>query len=394
VRFEPRDPALRALHDELRAVVDDYFVRTGGKRTANAAMVAKTVFWLAAAAALYAVLVVGALPPLWAWPAAGLLGVVMAAVGFNVGHDAIHGAWSERAWVNRLLGRTFDVLGASSTTWAEAHNFVHHTYTNVPGVDHDLEPGPFMVFHPEKAPSWIHRFQHLYAFPLYLFTFVVWVFKKDLQQVLSPDPRSGLRHGAADVAGVVFFKLVHFALFLGLPLLLLSGAPGFSPWMVVVGYLTMIAGAGLTLAVVFQLAHVVEPTTFPVPDAERRIDDSWAAHQLRTTANFAPDSPFWNFFTGGLNHQIEHHLFYKICHIHYPALAPLVADVARRHGVPYHVLPTFRAALASHVRTMRRLGAPRPTTTTTATAATSTSSTPTPAAAATLAVARAARALP
>jgi linoleoyl-CoA desaturase len=352
VRFAADD---RALQDALRTRVDAYFAERGLKKTANAAMVAKTVFWLGATAALFFVVVSGALPALLAWPLAALLGVAMAAVGFNVGHDAIHGAWSDKPWVNRLLGHTFDLLGASSLTWAEAHNFVHHTYTNVPGVDHDLDPGPFMIFDPRKKPSAVHRYQHIYAFPLYLMTFVVWVFKKDFVQVASPDPRTGKRHAPSAVAGVVLWKLAHFALFLGLPLVV----SGYAPWAVVVGYATVVACAGLTLAVVFQLAHVVEGTSFPVPDGSLRLPDAWMRHQLTTTANFAPDSRFWNFFTGGLNHQIEHHLFYKICHIHYPALAPIVADVARKHGAPYHVQPTFRAALASHVRTMKRLGAPR-----------------------------------
>jgi linoleoyl-CoA desaturase len=353
VRFGAGD---RALQEELRARVDAYFVAAGTKKTANAAMVAKTAFWLLAAVTLFAVVSSGVLPALAAWPLAALLGVVMAAVGFNVGHDAIHGAWSEKPWVNRLLAHSFDVLGASATTWAEAHNFVHHTYTNVPGVDHDLEPGPFMTFHPEKSPSKIHRYQHIYSFFLYLMTFVVWVFKKDFQQVLSVDPRTGRRHDVRAVVGVFGWKLVHFGLFLGVPL----WSSGYAPWQVVVGYASLIAAAGFTLAVVFQLAHVVEDTVFPVPGPDGRLSRSWTAHQLATTANFAPESPFWNFFTGGLNHQIEHHLFYKICHIHYPALAPIVADVARRHGVPYVAYPTFRAALASHVRTMRRLGRPQP----------------------------------
>jgi len=337
-------------------------------------MMAKTVFWLLAAALLYAVTAGGALPALVTWPLAALLGVVMAAVGFNVGHDAIHGAWLEKQWVNRLLARTFDRLGASATTWAEAHNFVHHTYTNVPGVDHDLEPGPFMVFNPEKTPSTIHRYQHIDAFPLYLLTFVVWVFKKDFVRVRSADPRTGERHGVADVVGGLAWKLAHLALLLGVPLL----RSGYAPWQVFLGYGTVIAAAGFTLAVVLQLAHVVEGTLFPAPDGDGRLSRSWTAHPLATTANFAPRRRFWNFFSGGLNHQIEHHLFYKISHIHYPALAPIVADVARRHGAPYLEYPTFRAALGSHVATMKRLGRPRPrlVTTTTTTVSPTTPTTP------------------
>lgn len=349
VRFDTTD---MSLQQELKARVDGWFLDQGLKKTATPAMWGKAVFWVGGVVALTALLVSGALPALVAWPLAGVLGVFMAAMGFNVGHDAIHGAFSDNPRVNALLSRTFDVAGASSYTWSTAHNFVHHTYTNVPGVDHDLDPGPFMLFSARENPHWIYRFQHLYAFALYFFTYVVWVFKKDFQQVLSPDPRNGKPVAKARVVEVVVGKVVHLGLFLALPLLV----SGYAPWQVVLGYFTAIAMTGLTAAIVFQLAHVVEGTDFPRADDDHRIHDSWAAHQLKTTANFAPHSPFWNFFTGGLNHQVEHHLLYKIAHCHYPAIAPIVAEVAARHGVPYHVYPTFSAALLAHVRTMRRFG--------------------------------------
>jgi len=349
VRFESSD---QRLQQALRAAVDGYFTKTGQKKSANATMWAKVIFWLGLGGGLFALLVSGVLPPLVAWPVALFFGVVIAGVGFNVGHDAIHGALSETPWVNRLLSRCFDAFGASSYTWSTAHNFVHHTYTNVPDVDHDLDPGPFMVFQPRENPAFIYRFQHIYAFALYFFTHIVWVFKKDFQQIAAPDPRTGKRVPTGKIVDVIVGKIGHFALMLGVPLLF----SGYAPWQVVVGYLSTIAMAGLTLAVVFQLAHVVEVTAFPRVNDQLRIEDSWAAHQLKTTANFAPHSRFWNFFTGGLNHQVEHHLFYKICHIHYPALAPLIEDVAREHGVPYYAHDTFGEALLSHIRAMRRFG--------------------------------------
>jgi linoleoyl-CoA desaturase len=349
VRFDTSD---QRLQQDLKATVDDYFLRTGLPRTASAGMWWKAAFWIGGLAALLALGMSGVLPPLGALVVAAVAGVFMAAMGFNVGHDAIHGAFSSKPWVNNLLSRTFDVSGASSYTWAMAHNFVHHTYTNVPGVDHDLDPGPFMVFSAKKDPHWIYRFQHIYAFALYFFTYIVWVFKKDFVQILGVDLRTGKRQKAGRVAEVMVGKVLHLALFVGLPMLV----SGYSPLQVVLGYLTAISFAGLTLAVVFQLAHVVEGTAFPTVSDDFRIDDSWAAHQLRTTANFAITSPFWNFFTGGLNHQVEHHLLYKIAHCHYPALSPLVREVAARHNVPYNVYPTFSAALFAHVRTLKRFG--------------------------------------
>lgn len=349
VRFDTTD--MRLQH-ELKARVDAYFERQGLAKTATPTMWAQAVLWIVGAGGLTALLISGALPALIAWPLAAILGVFLAGMGFNVGHDAIHGAFSERPWVNAVLSRTFDIAGASSYTWSTAHNFVHHTYTNIPGVDHDLDPGPFMLFSAKANPHWIYRFQHLYAFALYFLTFIVWVFKKDFQQVLAPDPRTGKPVPRRRVVEVIVSKLVHLCLFVGLPLLV----SGYAPWQVIVGYFTAISMAGLTLALIFQLAHVVEGTAFPTVGDGQRVHDGWAAHQLRTTANFAPDSAFWNFFTGGLNHQVEHHLLYKIAHCHYPAIAPIVAEVAARHGVPYQVYPSFGAALAAHVRTLRRFG--------------------------------------
>jgi linoleoyl-CoA desaturase len=353
ILFDTKD---NQLQRDLKRAVDGHFAATGKRKTGDARMAAKAAFFLGGSWLLLAVLVMG-LVPAWAGvPLALLLGVFLAGVGFNVGHDAIHGSFSHRPLVNRILAHSFDFAGASSFTWSTAHNFVHHTYTNIPGVDHDLDPGPFMSFYPRAKPAWIHRFQHLYAWPLYALTSLVWTFKKDFVQALAPDPRSGKRAPTGEILWMVLWKLIHLGVFLVLPLLV----SGYAPWQVVVGYLLMHAAIGVTLATVFQLAHVVEETALPVPDDDNRVADSFAAHQLKTTSNFAPDSWFANFFCGGLNHQVEHHLFPRICHIHYPALAPLVREVARAHGVPYLEHPTFRAAFASHLRAMKTAGLPTP----------------------------------
>jgi linoleoyl-CoA desaturase len=292
------------------------------------------------------------LPPLWALGAAVGLGLLMAGVGFNVGHDALHGAYSAKPWVNRLLGRSFDVMGASSAFWARAHNVVHHTFTNLSGLDGDLEPGPWLVLYPRARPSFLHRFQHLYAPLLYAFTMLVWVVKKDVADALRPHPQTGKRTTALEWAELLASKALHVTLFLVLPLLL----SGYAWWMVLVGYAVVLGVTGLSLALVFQSAHVVE--NVEVMPADQHAKRSWAEHQLRTTADFAPHSAVAGFVFGGLNRQIEHHLFSRICHIHYPALAPLVAQVAKDFGVPYLVNPSFGAALASHFRVLRRLGQP------------------------------------
>ena len=365
IRYNTKDTALTA---ELKERVDAFFVERGRSKHADGRMVAKSVFFFGGVLALLGLVLSGVLP-FWSIVVVGVvLGCFDAFVGFNIGHDAIHGAYSDKPWVNALLSRSFDFVGASSFTWSTAHNFVHHTYTNVPGVDHDLEPGPYMLFYPREKPGYLYRFQHIYSWVLYLFASLVWLYKKDFQQALAPDPRSGKRAPTKKIVDMVLWKVFHVALFIGAPVVV----GGYAWWQVLIFYVAVQAATGVTLAIVFQLAHVVEKTAFPRPNEALVIDDPWMVHQLKTTANFAPDSFFANFFCGGLNHQIEHHLFAKICHIHYPELAPIVREVALKHGVPYHEYPSFLQALASHLRTMRRFGLPAPQTMTPTTPTTTT----------------------
>lgn len=107
------------------------------------------------------------------------------------------------------------------------------------------------------------------------------------------------------------------------------------------------------------VAHVVEGADQPLPDDRGVIHTDWAVHEVLTTANFARNNRLLNWYIGGLNFQIEHHLFPHICHIHYRHIAPIVERTAKEYGLKYNEKPTFRAALASHVRRLRELGRPK-----------------------------------
>jgi linoleoyl-CoA desaturase len=311
----------------------------------------KTIFWLSFTWGIFALVVSEQLPS-WAqffgWAAVGF---GLAAIGFNIGHDAIHGAYSSNKTVNNLLSWSFDVMGASSFTWSVAHNVVHHTYTNIVGVDQDLEPGPTLAFYPQPTKPW-HRFQHLYAWFLYGFVGIIWVYIKDFDQIRRADPLTGKRASVGDWAKVLFGKVLHIGLLLALPLVVMH-APF---WQILLGYTLMLWCGGFTLAIVFQLAHVVEDVVFPrVPTDANKMPDAWAEHQLRTTANFGK-TKLATFICGGLDHQIEHHLMPRICHIHYPKLAPIVQQCAQEHGLPYVHKGSFFEAVGSHARVMRMIG--------------------------------------
>lgn len=344
----------RSFRDDVNRRVEAWFAERGISPRADGRIAFKVVFYMGALVALWSALVLAG-PPAWlALPLCVLIGMTFAGIGFNIGHDAIHGASSDKTWVNKLMSMSFDLMGASSTTWSVAHNFVHHTYTNIPGVDHDLEPGPWMIFKPTPRPPAIYRFQHIHAWFFYGFTTIVWLVKKDFEQIFAPDPRTGKRAPFTDVLKVFAGKLSHVTLVIALPLLLVD-----RPWwQIVIGIFVAHFAAGVTLAMVFQLAHCVEGTAFPAP-ADGKVADEWAAHQMRTTSNFGSSHPILGFLVGGLDHQVEHHLFPKVAHVHYPALSPIVRQCAADHGLPYLENRTFLGALASHVRTMKRFGRPQ-----------------------------------
>ena len=344
-------PAESAFQKDVRQRVDSYFAERGIIRTGNGAMFAKAAFWLLSGWALHAFVVFGpvsgaAIIPIWA-----VIGFLYAGVGFNVSHDAVHGSFSQRKWVNDLMSWSFDINGVGTPTWAISHNLLHHTYTNVPGTDSDIEPGPALRFHPQAQLHPWHRFQAIYAWILYSLTSALWFFHKDFYQGLKPHPRSGHPTPAKDWGRILVGKVVHSTTFIVLPLMF-TNAP---VWMIIAGYFTMHAVCGLTLAIVFQLAHVVEGVRYPLADSNGRFSRGWMEHEMVTTANFG-NSWLCNFITGGLDHQVEHHLFPRVCHIHYPALAPIVKQCAADHGLPYLHSGSFLQALAAHTRMLGRLG--------------------------------------
>lgn len=275
-------------------------------------------------------------------------------IGFNVMHDGGHGAYSKRPWVNRVMGRMLDLIGVSQRIWDHKHNKLHHTYTNIDELDDDIHAGALLRLSPVQERLWWHRYQAWYALPLYSLLSLDWVLRSDFWNFLTRrigDYRMG-KAGLAETVEFFSWKVFYFGYALVVPLLL------FEWWLVAIGFVAVHLVIGLTISLVFQLAHTVELTEFPIPDdLTGHVEDEWAVHQLRTTANFACGNPWVSWYVGGLNFQVEHHLFTKICHIRYPDISPVVRDVCRRFGVPYNEFPSVRAALWSHLRFLHQLGA-------------------------------------
>ena len=350
------DPKRSEFFFTLRERVDAYFTEHNISRYADARMWAKAIFFLTCFVVLMGLIFSNQFGPWTLLALSFTLGIVMALIGFNVSHDAIHGSFSPSARVNKWLGMTFHLGGANPYLWTIAHNGIHHTYTNVHGHDDDVDIAGGLVRLDSTAPvRRAHRFQHLYAFGLYCLTSFSWMLDKDFRNFIKYGrgphaPRGG--HPKREVFNLFFFKAAYYITYLVLPMLVLD----VTWWQVLIGFMAMHVAEGLTLALVFQLAHVVEGTEFPEPTTGGTIEESWAAHQLRTTANFSGRSPLAHFLCGGLNTQIEHHLFPKICHTHYPALSRIVETTAAEFDLPYLTNRSFGTALASHYRLLRQYG--------------------------------------
>ena len=336
---------------DLRGRVDDYFLRTARSPRGGWRLGLKSAVILAWFLASWGLLVLGH-PPGWLVPLLAVsLGLAWAGLGFDVMHDANHGSSSARPSWNRLLAFSSDLIGASSALWRHKHNVLHHTWTNVAGVDADLDSGSLLRLAPSQPRRPAHRWQHLYAWLLYAVFPLRWFFFDDFRDLATGrmgDQAFPRPHGW-DLAALVAGKVIFVTWAVLLPLLLRP------TWWYLPTALLAIGTLGVTLATVFQLAHAVGEATF-VESAGQLLPTDWATHQVLTTVDFARGNALLGWYLGGLNFQVVHHLFPKVSHVHYRALAPLVEAACRDHGVPYRAWPGLGAALSANVRWLREMG--------------------------------------
>ncbi|HEU4469877.1 MAG TPA: acyl-CoA desaturase [Flavisolibacter sp.] len=350
----PKFPTVKqSFHAELKKRISDYFETTGKSLAGNSHLYTKAAILLTSFFFLYTHLVFFTPSVLWAVLECVLLGVVVAGIGFNIMHDGAHGSFSRYKWVNTAAAFTLNVLGGSSFMWNVKHNVIHHAYTNVDGVDDDIDIQPWMRMSTTQPKLAMHRYQHVYFWFLYALLYILWVFVLDYQKYFKR--RVGdmpiKRMSVADHIIFWSFKLFYIGVFVVLPIYTV----GFVAWLI--GFLVFSLVAGFVLSIVFQLAHTVEHTHFPVPHEETgRLEDEWAIHQLKTTANFAPRNKLISWLVGGLNFQIEHHLFPKISHVHYKEIRRIIKQACAEYDVPYIEYPKMRHAVVSHVSFLKQMG--------------------------------------
>jgi linoleoyl-CoA desaturase len=343
----------QSFHAELKKRINVYFKETGKPITGNMALYSKAIILISLFVLLYVHLVFFTPPAIWGILESLLLGITGAALCFNLMHDGAHGSFSKHKVLNTIAAHSWDVIGGSTFIWKNKHNIIHHSFTNVDGIDDDIDVKPWLRMSDTQEKHKYHRFQHIYFWLLYpmtyLFMILVQDFIKYFRGRIGEVPLKKME--TIDHISFWFFKILYVGLFLVLPIYML----GFKTF--IIGFLLYSLVFGFILSIVFQLAHTVEHTSFPLPDAETgRFEDEWAIHQLKTTANFAPKNKFINWFVGGLNFQIEHHLFPKISHIHYPQISKIIKQTCKEFGIEYIEYPKMRYAVASHIAFLREMG--------------------------------------
>ncbi|MBC9795555.1 fatty acid desaturase family protein [Sinomicrobium weinanense] len=354
LRFSRKDT--QNFFKTLNKRVNAYFKENNIKRTGNWKLYLKTAIMFSIFLTPYFLILTLDINQWLQLLLTVVIGIGMAGVGMNVMHDGNHGSYSTKPWINNLTGASIYILAGNVYNWKVQHNVLHHTYTNIHGHDEDLDAGRIIRFSEHAKWRRFHKFQHYYSILLYGLLTINWAITTDFRQMRRYMKRK-LSYGkfpspVKQWSVLIITKLIYVSLWIVLPMLVLDIAW----WKILIGFFTMHYTAGLILSIVFQLAHIVEDTETLMPDKTGTMKNTWAIHQLFTTANFSTRNKVVNWFTGGLNHQVEHHIFPNISHIHYTNIAKIVKQTAREFNLPYYEYKSTRKAIISHFRHLKALG--------------------------------------
>lgn len=342
---------------DLRKRVNAYFKENKIEKSGNAEMYVKTIFMVL----LYTVPFTLVLTNTFASFSMNFLmfivmGFGMSGIGLSVMHDANHGSYSNNTTLNKWMSRIIYLVGGNPINWQTQHNVLHHTYTNVEGLDQDIDSVSLLRFSPHQKRKKIHKFQFLYAWAFYSLLTVSWMTAKEYVQLVGFNKKNLLDGQPKSLkrlfVELTIAKILYFTVFLVTPMVL-SELPA---WFIFVSFMCMHFVAGVVLAAIFQTAHVMPDNEFPLPNDDFKLDGNLLAHQLITTTNYAQGGKGFSWFVGGLNMQIEHHLFPNICHVHYRKISPIVKEVALKYNLPYYARKTFLDAIIDHVKMLKYFG--------------------------------------
>lgn len=347
----------RLFFQTLHKRVDNYFKTNEISKNGNSTMVIKTFAMFALYFVPYFLFIFNVFSSI---PILLFLCVVMgfgvAGIGLSVMHDANHGSYSRNKKVNKILSHSISLIGGHALNWQLQHNTLHHTFTNIEGHDEDIDAKGIMRFSPHSPYKKAYRYQFIYAWFFYGLMTISWVISKDFVKLKKYEKMGLLKTKnktyRSELIKLIGLKLFYYTYMLVIPMLLMK----ISWWQILIGFFIIHYTGGLLLALVFQPAHVIGDLKYPLPDSSGNMENDWAVHQLYTTSNFAPNNRILSWYVGGLNYQVEHHLFPSICHIHYKKIAPIVQQTAAEFNYPYYSKKTFIGAISAHTRMLFELG--------------------------------------
>jgi len=342
-----------AFYATVKERVQNYFIATGKSKYGDFRFYFKALLFLSVHLSLYILVFRSESKGLAFW-ALALMGPLSILIGINSAHDGAHGAVSKRKWVNKFFLRLLDLLGANSYMWKNRHVYSHHLFPNIMNCDADLKQNPMVRIFPDDEIKPHHRFQFLYAPLLYLLYTLNWLLFRDfkdfsLENIGSFRPG---RHPKSEIVQLLFFKAIYLSYIICLPAMFsILTLP-----QVILAYILMNFLASLLITVALVPSHVAETSLFPLPDDKGMMPYSWSHHQVLTVIDFATTNRVLNFFFGGFNHHVTHHLFPHICHTHYPGITPIIRQTALEFGIPYKHEDSLVNAYVSHIYLLKKNG--------------------------------------
>lgn len=355
IKFIPKNQNQVEFARELNRRIKAYFKENSISRYGDYRMILKAILMLGIYIAPFIVILTVDMPAWLALILMVIMGIGEAGIGMGVMHDAAHGSFSKRKWINALMSESICLLGSSLINWKIQHNVLHHTYPNIHEWDTDLDVRALKLSSNSQQKNRIFKYQHLFGPFLYsLLTLNKFLFDiRYLKMYRDKGALAALHQDyKATLIKQILLKLVYLAVFFVLPILFTD----FAIWQIILGFVIMHLTASMIMGTVFQLAHVVEDVEEPLPNENGEIHNQYAVHQLETTSDFGKRNGLFSWYIGGLNFQVVHHLFPNVSHVHYAELSSIVRTTAHEFNQPYHWERNAFSALKSHLRTLKRIG--------------------------------------
>ncbi|MGB8191518.1 MAG: acyl-CoA desaturase [Chitinophagaceae bacterium] len=341
------------FYADLKNQVNNYFILNKINNHANNEMIFKCVFWISS----WIISWIGIIIFKDFFVIALIMGLghmfCHLMIAFNIAHDANHSALFESKRLNHFFGYFMELLGCNKKLWTIAHNQEHHTFINIHEQDNNIDGYKLLRLCPHDTWKKHHKFQWLYAPFIYALSTLNYATFRDIKLIFKYRRTGNLSINTIFVLEFILFKAIYYVYIFIIPIFIFNVDFSIILSFFIMGHFIN----GIFLVFVFLTGHLTEETSYPPSGSN--IDNNWAVHVIQTTGDYSPKSTVLQWLIGSLNFHVAHHLFPKVCHVHYKRISPIIKRVALSHGYAYREIPTFFEAIKSHFRLLKQLGIPQ-----------------------------------